>query len=148
MVAEREVAYASAVALLDLYRKRALSPVEATRIILERLDALQPRINAFCIVDRDGALAAVRESEGRRQRRRRVDPHPQRLHRHLRAEAKLWPGAGLPTLADGPSGAYWADDPKRGGCGADAARSLGSRPPRLLRSAVRRQGLSRRARRR
>jgi len=63
-----EVAYAPAVSLLDLYRRKALSPVEATRLILDRLDALQPKINAFCIVDRDGALAAARESEGRWQR--------------------------------------------------------------------------------
>src|SRR6202040_3438041 len=35
------------------------------RLILERLDALQPKINAFCVVDRDGTLAAARASEGR-----------------------------------------------------------------------------------
>src|SRR5437660_4079637 len=60
-----DIGYASAVLLLDLYRRRELSPVEATRVILDRLDALQPRINAFCIVDRDGALAAARASEER-----------------------------------------------------------------------------------
>jgi aspartyl-tRNA(Asn)/glutamyl-tRNA(Gln) amidotransferase subunit A len=60
-----DVAYASAVSLLDLYRGKALSPVEATRLILDRVDALQPKINAFCIVDRDGALAVARASEGR-----------------------------------------------------------------------------------
>ena len=65
MAREEDVAYASAVSLLELYRKRALSPVEMTRLLLDRLDALQPRLNAFCVVDRDGALAAARESEGR-----------------------------------------------------------------------------------
>jgi aspartyl-tRNA(Asn)/glutamyl-tRNA(Gln) amidotransferase subunit A len=60
-----DVAYASAVSLLGLYRRKALSPVEATRLILDRVDALQPRINAFCIVDRDGALASARASEER-----------------------------------------------------------------------------------
>src|SRR5207253_49041 len=34
-------------------------------ILLDRLDALQPKINAFCIVDREGALAAARASEQR-----------------------------------------------------------------------------------
>jgi len=62
---EPDVAYASAVSLLHLYRRKVLSPVEATRLILDRLDALQPKINAFCIVDRDGALAAARASEER-----------------------------------------------------------------------------------
>ena len=65
MASENDVAYASAVSLLDLYRRKALSPVEATRLILDRLDALQPRINAFCIVDLDGALAAAQQSEAR-----------------------------------------------------------------------------------
>src|SRR5690348_9263460 len=74
MAGEIEFAYASAIGLLDLYRRKALSPVEATRLILDRLDALQQRINAFCIVDRDGALAAARESEGRWQRGQAVGP--------------------------------------------------------------------------
>src|SRR6516162_5882487 len=65
MSADQNIAYASAISLLELYRKRALSPVEATQILLDRLDALQPKINAFCIVDHDGALAAARESERR-----------------------------------------------------------------------------------
>ncbi len=60
-----DIAYASAVSLLDLYRRRELSPVEATRLILDRLDALQPKINAFCVVDREGGLAAARASEAR-----------------------------------------------------------------------------------
>jgi aspartyl-tRNA(Asn)/glutamyl-tRNA(Gln) amidotransferase subunit A len=42
--------------------------VEVTLLLFDRLDALQPKINAFCVVDRDGALAAARESEGRWQR--------------------------------------------------------------------------------
>jgi aspartyl-tRNA(Asn)/glutamyl-tRNA(Gln) amidotransferase subunit A len=65
MPGENDVGYASAVTLLDLYRRKALSPVEATRLILGRLDALQPEINAFCVVDRDGALAAATHSEAR-----------------------------------------------------------------------------------
>jgi len=68
MSADQNIAYASAISLLELYRKRALSPVEATQILLDRLEALQPKINAFCIVDHDGALAAARESEQRWQR--------------------------------------------------------------------------------
>src|SRR6516162_2556579 len=65
MSADQDVVYTSAVSLLDRYRKRELSPVAVTRLLLDRLDALQPKINAFCIVDHDGALAAARESERR-----------------------------------------------------------------------------------
>jgi aspartyl-tRNA(Asn)/glutamyl-tRNA(Gln) amidotransferase subunit A len=65
MASEHDIAYASAAALIDLYRRGALSPVEAAEILIARLDRLQPRLNAFCLVDRDGALAAARESERR-----------------------------------------------------------------------------------
>jgi len=65
MASDHDVAYASAVSLLDLYRQRAMSPVEAIRLILDRLDGLQPKINAFCVVDRDGALDAAHQSERR-----------------------------------------------------------------------------------
>ncbi len=59
----------TATELLDLYRERATSPVEATRAVLERIDALNPTLNAFCLVDADSALASARESEARWQRR-------------------------------------------------------------------------------
>jgi len=65
MASDHDVVYVSAVSLLDLYRKKALSPVEVTRLLLDRLDALQPKINAFCVVERDGALSAARASEAR-----------------------------------------------------------------------------------
>ena len=65
MSGDQDIAYTSAVSLLELYRKRALSPVDVTRLLLDRLDALQPKINAFCIIDRDGALAAASASEQR-----------------------------------------------------------------------------------
>ena len=65
MSGDQDIVYGSAVSLLDRYRKRALSPVEVTWQLLDRLDVLQPKINAFCVVDRDGALAAARTSEQR-----------------------------------------------------------------------------------
>src|SRR5215813_13077352 len=65
MSAGQDIAYASATSLLDLYRKKALSPVEAIRLLLDRLDGLQQKLNAFCVVDGDGALAAAQESERR-----------------------------------------------------------------------------------
>ena len=58
----------TATELLDLYRERATSPVEATQAVLERIDALNPTLNAFCLVDADSALASARASEARWQR--------------------------------------------------------------------------------
>lgn len=72
MAGETEIAYLSAVELIDLYRSKALSPVEVIRRTLDRLDELQPKINGFCVVDRDGAMEAARASERRWQRREAV----------------------------------------------------------------------------
>jgi aspartyl-tRNA(Asn)/glutamyl-tRNA(Gln) amidotransferase subunit A len=55
----------SATELLDSYRRKALSPVEAVRAVLARIEALNPKLNAFNLVDADGALAAAQASEAR-----------------------------------------------------------------------------------
>src|ERR1700728_3641619 len=55
----------SATELLELYRRGALSPVEATRAVLERIDAVNARTNAYCLVRADEALASARASERR-----------------------------------------------------------------------------------
>lgn len=57
----------SAVELTAAYAAKKLSPVEATNAVLARIDALNPRVNAFCHVDHEGALAAARASESRWQ---------------------------------------------------------------------------------
>ena len=51
--------------LLEKYRAREISPVEATRAILERIERLDPVLNAYCLVDAGAALASARESEAR-----------------------------------------------------------------------------------
>ena len=55
----------TAAELLRLYRKRELSPVEVTRDQLDRIEKFEPALNAFIIIDRDGALKAAKESEAR-----------------------------------------------------------------------------------
>ncbi len=55
----------TATSLLELYRRRTISPVEATRAALARIDARNPPLNAFRLVDPDFALASARESEAR-----------------------------------------------------------------------------------
>jgi len=64
-MAGEDIAYKSAQELTALYARRALSPVEAALALFARLDALQPKLNAFCVVDREGALAAAGASERR-----------------------------------------------------------------------------------
>ncbi|MEU8886787.1 amidase [Streptomyces sp. NPDC048442] len=55
--------------LLAAYEQGELSPVEATRAVLERAEAIQPTLNAFVSIDHEGALAQARASEERWRRR-------------------------------------------------------------------------------
>ena len=59
-----ELCNLTAVELLDSYRKHELSPVEVTRAVLERIEKLNPVLNAFCLVS-DEALKQAKESEER-----------------------------------------------------------------------------------
>jgi aspartyl-tRNA(Asn)/glutamyl-tRNA(Gln) amidotransferase subunit A len=55
----------TATELVDAYANRALSPVEATQAVLDRIGRADSRVNAFCLVDPERALADARESERR-----------------------------------------------------------------------------------
>ncbi|MEA3193633.1 MAG: aspartyl-tRNA(Asn)/glutamyl-tRNA(Gln) amidotransferase subunit [Betaproteobacteria bacterium] len=50
--------------LLDGYRKHQLSPVEVARAVLDRIEKLNPKLNAFCLVS-DKALDDAKASEAR-----------------------------------------------------------------------------------
>jgi amidase len=52
--------FVSAEALARAYRARRLSPLEAVRAALDRIDRVNPLVNAFVTLDREGALAAAR----------------------------------------------------------------------------------------
>jgi aspartyl-tRNA(Asn)/glutamyl-tRNA(Gln) amidotransferase subunit A len=55
----------TATELLAAYADKSLSPVEATRAVLDRIDDLDPILNAFCLVDGEAAMSAARTSERR-----------------------------------------------------------------------------------
>ncbi|MGQ4436550.1 amidase [Streptomyces sp. SAS_260] len=63
-----ELTELTAVELLDGYRRREFSPVEATRATLERAEEIQPAVNAFVRLDEEGALAQAAESAERWRR--------------------------------------------------------------------------------
>lgn len=63
-----ELTELTAVELLDGYRRREFSPVDATRATLERAEEIQPAVNAFVRLDAEGALARAAESAERWQR--------------------------------------------------------------------------------
>jgi aspartyl-tRNA(Asn)/glutamyl-tRNA(Gln) amidotransferase subunit A len=66
--------------LVEAYRTKELSPVEATAAALDAIDRYDEQVNAFVLVDAEGALAAAKESEAR-----------------WRAGEPLGPGDGVPT---------------------------------------------------
>jgi Asp-tRNA(Asn)/Glu-tRNA(Gln) amidotransferase A subunit family amidase len=57
-----------------LIRTRALSPLELTRSLLERIDRLNPRLNAFLTVTADLALSQAKAAEERAVRGARLGP--------------------------------------------------------------------------
>jgi len=60
-----DVAFLSATELSQLYRERELSPVEATEAALRQIELHNPRVNAYCLVDAEQALAQAWGSEER-----------------------------------------------------------------------------------
>jgi aspartyl-tRNA(Asn)/glutamyl-tRNA(Gln) amidotransferase subunit A len=57
------VIWRSALECGDLIRAKTLSPVEVTEAVLARIEALDPTLNAFCLVAAAEARAAAREAE-------------------------------------------------------------------------------------
>lgn len=55
--------YSSAEELLELYRKREVSPVEVVKAYLHRIDLLNPKLNAYITVDHERALDTARKAE-------------------------------------------------------------------------------------
>jgi aspartyl-tRNA(Asn)/glutamyl-tRNA(Gln) amidotransferase subunit A len=58
-----DLCFTSAVELAELIRRRALSPVEITRAVLERIERLNPRLGAYVLVHTGRALTDARAAE-------------------------------------------------------------------------------------
>ena len=63
-----DVALLSATEMVARFQDRSLSPVEATKAALERIDRHDGTFNGYCLVDADGAVASARNSEARWQK--------------------------------------------------------------------------------
>ena len=57
------LAFTPAVELAGLIRQKKLSPVELMRALLQRIEALNPRVNAFAHLAADAAMEAARRAE-------------------------------------------------------------------------------------
>ena len=84
----------TAVELVAAYAAGTLSPVEATTAVLDRIEAADGELNAYCLVDRESALAQAAQSE----ERWRTD-HPQGLLDGVPISIKdIFLTRGWPTL--------------------------------------------------
>jgi len=61
---DTELAFASIEQIGKLFRKRKLSPVELTKIMLTRIEQLNPKLNAYITVTGELALAQAKKAEG------------------------------------------------------------------------------------
>ena len=99
----------SATDLVRAYSKKQLSPVEVTRAVLQRIEKLNPLLNAFCFLDSDSSLKAAKQSE-----QRWVKGTPQGLLDGVPVSIKdLLLTRGWPTLRGSKTidpGGPWNDD--------------------------------------
>lgn len=97
-----ELLQMSATELARSIRERLLSPVELMEATLARIEALQPRLNAFITVTAEAAMEAAREAEGAMMTGRMLGP----LHglpfsvKDLTATAGVRTTMGSPIFAD------------------------------------------------
>jgi aspartyl-tRNA(Asn)/glutamyl-tRNA(Gln) amidotransferase subunit A len=87
-----DIALLPAAELVARYRRGTLSPVEATEAALRRIEARNDEINAFVLVDRDGALKEAEKSAQRWSKckpKGLLDGVPVSIKEHI--DVKGWP---------------------------------------------------------
>src|SRR5580765_9065064 len=60
---DTDLAFASIEEVASLFRKRKLSPIELTKLILARIEQLNPELNAYITVTSELALAQAKKAE-------------------------------------------------------------------------------------
>ena len=73
-MASQTLAALSAHELAAFVRARKASPIEVVDDVLRRIDLCEPRLNAFVVLDRDGARSAAREVEAAVMRGEELGP--------------------------------------------------------------------------
>ncbi len=81
MTREEEIAFTPAYELREMIGRKEISPVELTEISLRRIEAMNPKLNAFLTVTADEAMADARAAEAGGGARGR--PRPTSRHTHL-----------------------------------------------------------------
>jgi amidase len=61
-MSDEELCFAQASELVSLYRRRKVSPLEVVKVMLARIEKVNPALNAYCTVATEQALAAARRA--------------------------------------------------------------------------------------
>jgi aspartyl-tRNA(Asn)/glutamyl-tRNA(Gln) amidotransferase subunit A len=88
-----DIATLTAAELAPMIRAKVVSPVELMQAVLERIERLEPEINAFAYLDGDRAMAGAREAEAALMRDGPIGP----LHGLPVTIKDLAAVAGMPT---------------------------------------------------
>lgn len=94
----QDLCYLPLVEVAPLLAHRKLSPVELTRAVIAQARRVQPRLNAFALLDEEGALAQARAAEAEIAREEWRGP----LHGVPVSVKDLIDVAGQPTTAGSP----------------------------------------------
>jgi amidase len=73
-MADGDLCFTPASELSRLYRARKVSPLEVMEAVLARIDAVNPRLNAYVTVAREAALSAARRATAALRRRAALPP--------------------------------------------------------------------------
>ena len=71
---DRDLCFMPATQLVRLYRARKISPLEVMQAVLARIDAVNPRVNAYVTVARESALGMARKATAALRRRATLPP--------------------------------------------------------------------------
>ncbi|HEU4438261.1 MAG TPA: amidase [Methylomirabilota bacterium] len=71
-MSDRDLCFTPATSLQRLYRAKKVSPLEVMQAVFARIDAVNPRVNAYVTLARESALAAARKATAALGRRRGV----------------------------------------------------------------------------
>ena len=90
---QTDLCFTPAVKLARMIREGEISPVELTQTVLERIEAVNPRINAYCTLVPEFALRAAREAEQKGMKKENLGP----LHGIPLSIKDLTPTRGIRT---------------------------------------------------
>ena len=90
---DRDLCFTPATELVRLFRARKVSPLEVMQAVFARIDAVNPRLNAYVTLARDSALRAARAATAALSRRATLRP----LHGVPVSVKDLTPTKGIRT---------------------------------------------------